>query len=89
MFQGLRRALRLALAHHLGMRAVPKLIRVASGRTRRRWSDRGPRPENGEMPKVWKGATWRPGAKRWVKRGGREVQARRRRQELRDLLAFP
>ena len=39
------------------------------------WQRRGPRPGNGiEMPKTWKGGTWRPNAQRWAKRGGKKLE---------------
>ncbi len=41
-----------------------------------RWSARGPRPEYADMPKEWKGGTWRPNAKRWAKRGGADLDER-------------
>ena len=34
------------------------------------WRDRGPPPPGEGGPKSWKGATWRPVAKRWASRGG-------------------
>ena len=41
-----------------------------------RWQNRGPRPENGPMPKKWKGGTWRPDAQRWAVRGGQKLRER-------------
>ena len=41
------------------------------------WKKRGPRPEQGvEMPKTWKGGTWRPNAECWAKRGGQNLEQR-------------
>ena len=41
------------------------------------WKKRGPRPGPGvEMPKTWKGGTWRPTAECWAKKGGKNLEER-------------
>ena len=50
--------------YHRSEAALSKVCKVS-------WQNRGPRPEDGNMPSKWKGQSWRPISNKWSTRGGK------------------